>query len=358
MKHVREKSEVVRRRNTLRWRLTLFVFMILLCSGLLTLMISIVALTLFGTTPLVLALVVNPVFFMVTLLCICAVIGTALSGFLGKYYLRPLKQLADATREVRKGNYKIQVERGEHKAQSEMGELIQSFNEMVQELDGIELFRKDFINNFSHEFKTPIVSIRGFAREIQMGDLSEEQRQEYIKIIAEEADRLSNLSTSVLELSRLENQQIVTDRTEFYLDEQLRQCILLQEPLWTAKNIEIIPELEEVRYRFNEDMLAHVWNNLLSNAIKFTPENGTVWITLTADERSVTVQICDTGIGMSEEVRRRIFEKFYQGDSSHHRKGYGIGLAMADRVVTLCGGQITVESTPGTGSTFTVRLPR
>ncbi|MBQ9132269.1 MAG: HAMP domain-containing histidine kinase [Clostridia bacterium] len=195
--------EKIRRRNTLRWRLTLFVFWVLLCSGFLTLTITMIALTVFGTTPLVLALVVNPIFFMITLLCTCAVIGTLLSGFLGKYYLRPLKLLSNATREVRKGNYKVQVERGEHKAQSEMGELIQSFNEMVQELDGIELFRNDFINNFSHEFKTPIVSIRGFAKEMQREDLSEEERQEYAKIIAEEADRLARLSISVLELSKL-----------------------------------------------------------------------------------------------------------------------------------------------------------
>jgi len=228
----------------------------------------------------------------------------------------------------------------------------------VRELDGIELFRNDFINNFSHEFKTPIISIRGFAKELQYGDPDPAQRQEYAKIIAEEADRLAKLSTNVLELSKLENQQIITNRTKFYLDEQLRQCILLHESEWSRKNIEIIPELAEVRIESNEEILSHVWMNLIHNAIKFTSENGTVTVTLTAGETHATVRISDTGIGMSEEVRAHVFEKFYQGDASHHRSGYGIGLTMAHRAATLCGGTITVESTPGVGSTFTVVLPR
>ena len=276
---------------------------------------------------------------------------------MGIYYLHPLKRLIHAMGEVKKGNFKVQVTI-EKEPRSEMGNLIASFNEMVRELDGIELFRSDFINNFSHEFKTPVVSIRGFARQLEKGDLSPEEQREYAKIIAEEADRLSILSTSILELSKLENQRIVTEKTEFYLDEQLRQCILLQENDWTAKNIEIIPELEEVLFYSNEEILSHVWTNLIHNAIKFTPENGSIRITLRADEKSVTVTVSDTGIGMTEEVREHIFEKFYQGDTSRHRVGYGIGLTMAHRATTLCGGTITVESAPGAGSTFTVTLPR
>ena len=351
------EKEVVRRRNTLRWRLTLFVFWILLVSGMLTALISVFMLAVFGKTPLMLALIVNPGFSMLTLLGICVLIGTVLSGFLGKYYLRPLRRLTNATQEVRQGNYKVQVEHSEGSAISEMDLLIKSFNEMVRELDGIELFRNDFINNFSHEFKTPIVSIRGFAKEMQMGDLSEEQKQEYAKIIAEEADRLAKLSISVLELSKLENQQIVTDKTEFYLDEQLRQCILLQESAWTEKGLEIIPELEEIRCWCNEEMLAHVWSNLISNAIKFTPSGGTVRVSLTTEGQWIRVEVSDTGVGMSPEVQAHIFEKFYQGDPSHHHRGYGIGLSMVDRVVRLCEGTVTVQSVPGQGSTFTVRLP-
>lgn len=343
--------------NTLRWRLTLFVFCILIISGVMTVLVYTLLLFLFRFHPLVIAITVNPYTLIITLLCICSVIGTVIAGFLGKYYLRPLHQLSQATNQVKKGNFKVQVE-SRNTPNSEMGVLINSFNEMVRELDSIELFRNDFINNFSHEFKTPIVSIRGFAKELQFGDLSEEQRQEYAKIIAEESDRLARLSISVLELSKLENQQIVTDKTEFYLDEQLRQVILRQEPIWTEKNIEVIPELDEVLFYSNEELLSHIWDNLISNALKFTPPCGMVRVELYADEKSVTVKVSDTGIGMTEEVQEHIFEKFYQGDPSHSAGGYGVGLPMVARVVSLCGGTIQVESTPEKGSTFTVVLPR
>ena len=355
----KEIHENIRLHHTLRWRLTLFVFTVIMITGFLTAAVSILALTFFGRTPIVSALMVNPFTVMATLLIICGLIGTLLASFLGKFYLRPLRQLIAATKEVTKGNFKIQIETDkEAPSLSEMDQLINSFNEMTRELDGIELFRNDFINNFSHEFKTPIVSIRGFAKELQYGDLDPEQRREYAKIIAEEADRLSKLSINVLELSKLENQQIVTDKQDFYLDEQLRQCILLQESAWSAKNIDMIPELDEVRFHSNEELLSHIWMNLIGNAIKFTPEYGMIRIRLTADSEKVTVEISDTGIGMTEEVKQHIFEKFYQGDPSHHRHGHGIGLTMAERATTLCGGRITVESRPNEGSTFTVILPR
>jgi signal transduction histidine kinase len=353
----RENTGEIRLRHTLRWRLTLFVFCVMLVSGVLTACVYFLVLLLFRTHPIVLALTLNPIFLTATLLCVSAAIGVALSGFFGRYYLRPLKSLIRATKEIKKGNFKTQIEI-DHHPESEMSTLIQSFNEMTRELDGIELFRNDFINNFSHEFKTPIVSIRGFARELQYGDLTPEQRQEYAKIIEEESDRLAKLSINVLELSRLENQQIVTDRTAFFLDEQLRQSILLCEAAWSEKEIEMVPELDEVRYFGNEELLAHIWNNLLTNAIKFTPPRGTVRVCLSANEKSVIVTVSDTGEGMTPEVMAHIFEKFYQGDSSHHKSGYGIGLTMAHRAATLCGGTITVQSKRGQGSTFTVTLPR
>lgn len=357
MKTSDEKKRRWRRLNTLRLRLTFFVFFILLVSGTATMLVFALLLYAFRFHPLVIALTVNPYTLIIALLCMCSVIATALSGFFGKYYLRPLKDLSDATKQVQKGNFKVQIENAKEPI-SEMDELISNFNEMVRELDGIELFRNDFINNFSHEFKTPIVSIRGFAKELQFGDLTEEQRSEYAKIIAEESDRLSKLSISVLELSKLETQQIVTNKTEFYLDEQLRQSILMQEPVWTEKNIEIIPELEEVCFYSNEELLCHIWNNLISNALKFTPNGGEVRVDLRADEKKVTVCVSDTGIGMTDEVKQHIFEKFYQGDPSHHGLGYGIGLTTVARVVKLCNGRIEVESEPGKGSTFTVILPR
>lgn len=353
----RKRGERVRYYHTLRWHLTLFVFFMILAAGCLTFLIALLLLLLFGATPFILWLVLNPVFLTLVLLLICAAVATVLTSFLSKYYLRPLKSVSDATKEVRKGNYKVKVPNADDK-RSEMGELIENFNDMVRELDGIELFRNDFVNNFSHEFKTPIVSIRGFAKELLREDLSEEERREYATIIAEEAGRLAKLSTDVLELSKLENQQIVGGKTEFYLDEQLRQCILRLEGHWTEKQLEILPELEEVRFCFNEDMLSHVWNNLLGNAIKFTPEGGTVRIFLRDEGNGVLVRVEDTGIGMTPEVQAHIFEKFYQGDPSHHERGYGIGLSMVDRIVRIGGGTVTVESELGKGSAFSVRLPK
>ncbi len=359
MKHrnCRKKRRPLRGLKTLRWRLTVFVFSVILLSGLLTALLHLILRLLFASEPLFRFLTVNPFVFTTILLGVCSVFATFLAGYMGIYYLRPLKNLIQATKEVKKGNFKVQVPTADEHSDNEMDVLVNSFNEMVRELDGIELFRNDFINNFSHEFKTPIVSIRGFAVELQQGNLTEEQRQEYARIIAEESDRLAKLSTDVLELSKLENQQILTDQSEFYLDEQLRQCILLFEHSWTEKEIEMIPDLEEIRIYSNEEMLSHVWKNLLSNAIKFTPHGGTIEVTLCTSDSDVTVKISDTGIGMTEEERSHIFEKFYQGDASHHRKGYGIGLTMAQRAVQLCGGRIEVESTLGKGSCFSVTLP-
>lgn len=366
MKTMKKKTKVdsnthlIRMRQTMRWKLMLFVLGIVVVSAVLTALLSVIVFMLFDKLPFVVAMKLNPYIFLGILLCTCSLISIPLSVAFGKYYLRPMKDLIAATKEVKKGNFEVRVKSDDMSSRplSEMDILIEDFNDMVQELGGIEMFRNDFINNFSHEFKTPIVSIRGFARELQHGDLNEEERREYAKIIAEESDRLAKLSTSVLELSKLENQQIVTDKTEFDLDEQIRQCILLQESVWSEKQIDMVPELEKVKFVGNEEMLNRVWANLISNAIKFTPIGGIVTVRLTQAENAVTVSVSDTGIGMSEETQGHIFEKFYQGDKSHARAGYGIGLTVVGRVVALCNGNITVESRLGEGSTFTVTLPK
>ena len=228
---------------------------------------------------------------------------------------------------------------------------------MTDELASTEMFRNDFINNFSHEFKTPIVSIRGFAKQLQNDELSDEQRSEYIDIIVKESDRLASMSSNILLLTKFENQQMVTDKTAFYLDEQIRKCILLLEKTWSKKNIDLDIDLQEIRYYSNEEMLSHVWLNILNNAIKFTPENGAVAVKCYRDSSTVTVKITDNGIGMDDKTQKHIFDKFYQGDASHTIVGNGLGLPLAKRVVTLCGGKITVKSKMGKGTTFIVRLP-
>ena len=286
----------------------------------------------------------------------CTIIGTGAAAIFTKWFLRPLKEMIVATERISKGDFKVHIHES-FAEESDFGILQRSFNHMAQELDGIELFRKDFINNFSHEFKTPIVSIRGFAHQLQAGGLTPEEEREYIRIIAVESDRLAKMATNILLLSKLENQAIVTEKTEFYLDEQIRACLLLLEKQWSAKDLELNIDLDEVKYCFNEDMLSHVWVNLLGNAIKFTPRGGTVSCSLRATRDLVTVTISDTGCGMDENTQKHIFEKFYQGDTSHAGDGNGIGLTIVGRLLVLCGGSIRVDSRPDMGSTFTVLLP-
>jgi signal transduction histidine kinase len=285
-------------------------------------------------------------------------IGFGLAALAPKFVFKRLTKISEGMTEIAHGNFKTRIpERDKPDAISEFGELERTFNRMAADLDGIEIFRNDFINNFSHEFKTPIVSLRGFARQLQSGRLTEEQKKEYIDIIVAESERLANMSQNILLLTKLENQNIVSEKSAFLLDEQIRSCILLLEKSWSEKDLELDLDLDEIEYVFNEEMLSHVWINLLSNAIKFTPDGGKISCTLKTSQHHVVCEITDTGIGMSEDVKERIFEKFYQGDSSHATKGNGIGLNVVQRIVTLAGGMIKVKSAPGEGSTFTVLLP-
>jgi signal transduction histidine kinase len=298
----------------------------------------------------------NSVLTITSSLIACTLIGTAAAAVFTKWVLLPLNEMIHATKRISKGDFKVKIQEtfDEH---SDFGILQRSFNHMATELDGIEMFRKDFINNFSHEFKTPIVSIQGFAHQLKAGGLTPEEEREYIRIIADESDRLAKMSTNILLLSKLENQAIVTDKTEFWLDEQLRTCLVLLEKQWGPKELELNLELDEVKYYFNENMLSQVWLNLFGNAIKFTPEGGALSCSLKADETTVTVTVSDTGCGMSEDTVRHIFDKFYQGDTSHTGDGNGIGLNIVSRILYLCGGSVRVKSEIGKGSTFTVTLP-
>ena len=288
----------------------------------------------------------------------CMLVGIGLTSIVGRFIFKRLDRISEGMREISKGNYKARVKEKDRNGKiSEFGDLEHSFNQMATELDGIEIFRKDFIDNFSHEFKTPIVLIRGFAKQMQAENVTEEQKKEYLDIIVSESERLANMSTNILLLSKLENQQIVSDKTQFYLDEQIRACIILLEERWTQKNIELELELDEIKYNFNEEMLSHVWINLLSNAIKFSSDGGRIICKLYRGDGGVVFSISDGGAGMNEQTLSRIFEKFYQGDTSHKTRGHGIGLNIVLRIVTLARGSIEVQSREGEGSTFTVKLP-
>ena len=283
------------------------------------------------------------------------VFAMMISVRLGGTKLRPVNDVVQAMHQVSQGDFSVRV--SEENARGDMGELVHSFNNMAQELGSIEMFRKDFINNFSHEFKTPIVSIRGFAKQLEREDLTPEQRREYTSIIVSESERLANMSSNILLLTKLENQQIVTDKVEYNLDEQLRNCLLLLEKQWTEKEIELSLNLDEVTYVGNEEMMSHVWVNLLGNAIKFSPQGGVLEMGCVRKDRAIEVVIRDHGEGMDEATQKRIFEKFYQGDSAHATEGNGLGLSLVKRIVDLCGGEVRVDSIPGEGTAFTVILP-
>ena len=285
-------------------------------------------------------------------------IGVGITAATQRIWFGRVMRISEGLREIANGNFKTRVpEKDKKEVITELGELERTFNRMAADLDGIEMFRSDFINNFSHEFKTPIVSIRGFARRLQSENLTDDERREYIGIIVSESERLATMAQNVLLLTKLENQTIVSEKSEFYLDEQIRRSILLLEKAWSEKEIDLELELDEVKVIFDEEMLSHVWINLFSNAIKFTPQGGKICCRLYEEGENAVFKIKDNGCGMDDNVRARIFEKFYQGDSSHSTSGNGIGLNIAQRVLTLAKGQISVESVIGEGSEFTVILP-
>ena len=338
------------RLNSLRVRLVAYAFCILALSSLITSGVYVLMYRTGLIRPLFITQLMSPVW----LIVMSAILSTMIMAWMSKYYLNPINRLIGGTARVAKGDFSVRLP---IEGSNEMQALMRSFNSMVRELGGIEMFRNDFINSFSHEFKTPIVSIRGFARQLLRDDLSENQRREYATIIADESQRLSNLARNILKLSSLEHQQIITDVSEFSLDEQLRTCILLLEKEWTGKHLQLEIDLESIRFRANADMLSQCWVNLLGNAIKFTPEYGTILVALQREGGEAVVTIRDSGIGMSSETMEHMFEKFFQGDTSHHIEGNGLGLAMVKRIIELSGGSIRAESKEGKGSRFTVRLP-
>ena len=335
------------RRESLYMTLWSFLFTVIVAAG-------IMAAAAYGFL-VFFGLLVNPLFRMLALPTLLMVFILTLAAGMGRSKLRPMNDLVHAMHAVSRGDFSVRVDAED--VPGDMGELANSFNDMATELGGLEMFRKDFINNFSHEFKTPIVSIRGFAKQLERDDLTDEQRREYLNIIVTESDRLANMASNVLLLSKLENQTIVSDRQDYPLDEQLRRCVLLLEKQWSEKELEPDVELENITYRGNEEMMGHVWVNLLSNAIKFSPKGGRLTVRLIREQDMAVCSISDEGPGMDEQTRRRVFEKFYQGDTAHATEGNGLGLALVQRIVDLCQGRVDVQSEPGAGSTFTVTLP-
>ncbi len=271
---------------------------------------------------------------------------------------RPVKKIIEGARKVMDGDLSARIEpvRG---VDALFNAIIDYFNRMVEELSGMETLRTDFIANVSHELKTPLAVIQNYGALLQQPDLPEEDRKDYARTVTNAAARLASLITNILKLNKLENQQIYPKKERFDLGEQLCGCLLTFENAWEAKNLEIETEIEDgVTVESDPELLSLVWNNLFSNAIKFTESGGTVGLKLYADAGHAVVEVSDTGCGIRPEVGAHIFEKFYQGDTSHATQGNGLGLALVKRVVDIIGGEIGVKSEPGKGSTFTVRMKR
>ena len=271
----------------------------------------------------------------------------------------PMHRLSAATKQVANGDFSVYVEPMHTPDEYDyLDVMFTDFNKMVQELGSIETLKNDFVANVSHEIKTPLAVIKSYTTALQTGNLSDSERAEYMNIIIEATDNLSTLVSNILKLNKLDNQEIDMPTEPYDLCSQLCDCALRFESLWEQKNIEFSVEIEErATIRADQNMLEIVWNNLLSNAIKFTPIGGSVTLVQRSMEDAIFVSITDTGCGMDDQTQKRIFDKFYQGDTSHSGEGNGLGLALAHRIVEKQGGTISVTSEPGAGSSFTVVLP-
>lgn len=349
-----KQKKTLRNRFGLTALFSAVVFLILMITSLL---IFVIGILLIRTNALNIAKLSRqePLLPIFLLLVISVVVGTVVSFMISRFPLKPLRRVIDATNRLASGDFSARLKLP---GPSSFAEIAASFNRMAEELGSIEMLRADFVDNFSHEFKTPIVSIKGFAEELKHDDLTPEQRNEYLDIIIHESSRLAQLATNVLNLSRVEKQTILASRAMFDLTEQIRRCVLLFETKWEQRRLNLSVELDEISLKGDEELLSQVWLNLIDNAVKFTPEGGCVEIRLTKSENAAVFSIHDDGYGISEEAQRHIFDKFYQADSRKHASsGNGLGLSIARRVVLLHDGDIRCNSQEGAGTEFVVELP-
>ena len=272
---------------------------------------------------------------------------------------RPTKIITEATKKIMAGDFSVRIKPMESTGMEGFNQIAEEINQMAAELSSVETLRTDFIANVSHEMKTPLAVIQNYGTLLQTPNLSEEKRIEYAKGVNDASHRLAEMMTNILKLNRLENQQIFPETTVFDLGEQLCECLLQFENIWEKKNIEIYTDIaQDVRVEADAELLSLVWNNLLSNAFKFTDEGGSVLVSLATTNHHAIIKVSDSGCGMSAEVGAHIFEKFYQGDRSHSMQGNGLGLALVKRVIDIMHGEISVESTVGEGTIFTVKIRR
>ena len=296
----------------------------------------------------------SPVLFIILLNMSSLIVGFLLSIILYRITFKELEDFDVGMRKVGKGDFSVRLEEHEN---SYMSELNHTFNAMVTSLSSIETLKTDFISNFSHEFKTPLSSVSGFAKLLKKGNLTPEESTEYIDIIISESERLVQLSQNTLWMSRLDNQEKLYEKTNYFLDEQIRKCALMFQSEIDKKQLSLSLDGDEITYYGSQDLTQQLWINIIGNAVKFTGENGTISIQIEKGADFTEVRISDTGIGMSEETKKHIFEKFYQGDASHTTYGNGLGLSICSKIMEIIRGSISVESELGKGTTFIVRLP-
>lgn len=283
------------------------------------------------------------------------IFGGAITNYITHSFIDPITQLGDAMKEVAGGNFQVSVTCSSKL--KEVTDIYDNFNLMVKELGATETLQTDFISNVSHEFKTPINAIEGYASLLQDHQQTQQEQDEYIEKILFNTRRLSSLTGNILLLSKINTQSIKPQRTSFRLDEQVRQAILALEQKWTEKNIDLDVELDKIQYSGYENLLIHVWTNLIDNAIKFDPPDGMICLRMRQSDDSVVFTIEDNGPGIAPEDRERIFHKFYQSDSSRKMDGNGLGLSLVKQIVELSGGTVSVDNLPDAGCRFTVQLP-
>ena len=284
------------------------------------------------------------------------VLVTLVNFLFTRFIYRYLDKISDAMQKVADGDYTVRLDAEKDQP---FRELYRNFNTMAEELGGVEMLKNDFINVYSHELRTPVTAINGFAEMLLKNDgsVSNEEARSYLEIIASESRRLADLIGNSLLMSKLDSQKIIPDKKTYSLDEQLRRCSILLSSQWQEKELDMTMDLEEASYTGDPDLMQHLWLNLMTNAIKYTPKNGSVTVTLKKDANFLVVTVADTGKGIAPEERERIFDRYYQTDKSHTNRGLGLGLSICKRIVQLCNGSISVESKVGEGSAFIVRLP-
>ncbi len=300
----------------------------------------------------------NPLALILAFYVFSFIIATVLTLYISRYILSPVEHLSDASKKVAHGDFTVQIPLDSDS--DELNVTISNFNSMVRELRSIETLRDDFIANVSHEFKTPLSAIEGYAMLLQEKNLGDKEREECARKILQSTARLNDLTGNILLLSKLDNQNYPQENTTFSLDEQIRQAILMFESVWTKKQIDIDCDMPDVSFVGPQSLLNHVWINLIGNAVKFVKGDGSgrIIVRLTPNEKNVVVTVADNGIGMDDKTIAHIFEKFYQGDTSRRSSGNGLGLALCKKIVESLHGTITAKGTPGEGSVFTVVLPR